>query len=307
MYTETCMTESAAGIVMSGVLNLNKPSGVTSRDVVDGVERLLRKYKVGHAGTLDPLASGVLVVCIGSATRLIDSVQRMPKIYRTVVRLGARSDTLDADGLVVDDDDPRVPDEQEIRRVLACMTGEILQIPPVYSAKKIQGNRSYHLARAGRPAELAPRLVRIDRIDLMNYSWPRLELEIACGGGTYVRSIARDVGEDLGCGGFVETLVRTRIGHFAIESAIDPKVLTPDSLQQYLRPSLEAVPDLPRVVLDQSQVIDVLHGRAVHVSSPPLLPEAEKEIALLDSSGRLIAIGHVNTEAKTIQPRKVLL
>ena len=119
--------------------------------------------------------------------------------------------------------------------------------------------------------------------------------------------IARDVGEALGCGGLVEALVRTRTGHFAIESAIDPTVLTPVSLQQYLRPALEAVPDLPRVVLDQSQVADVLHGRSIDVSGLPLLPDPEQEIALLDSSGRLIAIGQVNTQAETVQPRKVFL
>lgn len=299
------MTQSAGSIVCSGVLNLNKPSGVTSRDVVDQVGRILRKVKVGHAGTLDPLASGVLIVCIGSATRLIDHVQRMPKTYRTVVRLGARSDTLDADGKVVEVDHPRVPDEQDIQRVLAGMVGEISQLPPVYSAKKIQGKRSYDLARAGRPVELAPRMVRIDRIDLRNYSWPRLELEISCGGGTYIRSIARDVGEALDCGGLVEALVRTRIGHFAIESAIDPTVLTPVSLQHYLCPALEAVPDLPRVVLDPSQVADVLHGRSIDISGLLPLPYPEREVALLDSSGRLIAIGHVNTQAETVQPRKV--
>jgi tRNA pseudouridine55 synthase len=305
--TEERMIESAARIVLSGILNLNKPSGMTSRDVVDHVGRQLRGVKVGHAGTLDPLASGVLVVCISSATRLIDFVQRMPKTYRTVVRLGARSDTLDAEGEVIETDDPHLPDEQDVRRVVAGMVGEISQLPPVYSAKKIKGRRSYDLARAGRPVQLAPRLVRIDRIDLLNYSWPRLELEIACGGGTYIRSIARDVGEALGCGGLVETLVRTLIGHFTLETAIDPAVLSSDSLEQHIRPSLEAVPDLPRVVLDQSQVAEVLHGRTIEVSSLPLLPNPETEIALLDSCCRLIAIGHVSLQANKIQPRKVFL
>jgi tRNA pseudouridine55 synthase len=299
------MTELAASRVLSGVLNLDKPSGMTSRDVVDLVVRLLPGMKVGHAGTLDPLASGVLVVCIGSATRLIDGIQRMPKTYRTVVRLGARSDTLDADGEVVEDDDPHVPDEQYVRRVVASLVGEISQLPPVYSAKKIKGRRSYELARAGRQAELAPRLVRIDRIDLMTYSWPRLELEIACGGGTYIRSIARDVGETLGCGGLVEALIRTGIGHFTIESAIDPTVLSRDTLEHHLRPSLEAVYGLPRLALDQPQIANVLHGRTIDVSSLPLLPDADREIALLDSGGRLIAIGHVNTQSKTVHPRKV--
>ena len=191
---------------LRGILNVNKPSGPTSRDVVNRVARILRRVKVGHAGTLDPLASGVLIVCIGSATRLIEFVQRMPKTYRTVIRLGARSDTLDADGRVTEVEQPRIPDEGEVRRAVACQVGEISQVPPDYSALKVQGRRAHDLARSGQAVDLAPRTVRIDRIELVAYSWPRLELEIDCGGGTYIRSIARDVGEALGCGGLVEVL-----------------------------------------------------------------------------------------------------
>src|SRR4051812_7138067 len=193
-----------------GVLNLNKPPGATSRDVVNRVVQLERKLKVGHAGTLDPLATGVLVVCVGAATRLIENVQRMPKVYRTVVRLGARSDTLDADGRVTEVEHPEVPDEGGIRAAMADQVGRIAQRPPAFSALKVEGRRAYDLARAGRDVDLAPRPVRIDRIDLLAYAWPRLELEIACGSGTYIRSIARDVGEALGCGGLVDVLVRTR-------------------------------------------------------------------------------------------------
>jgi tRNA pseudouridine55 synthase len=301
------MSNKAAIAVVNGILNLDKPSGVTSRDVVDCVARLRRGTKVGHAGTLDPLASGVLVVCVGSATRLIDWVQRMPKTYRAVVRLGARSDTLDADGQVVEVENPTVPTEEEVRRAIASQVGEILQLPPIYSALKIKGQRSYDLARAGRPVDLAPRLVRINRIDLVNFAWPRLELEIDCGTGTYVRSIARDLGETWGCGGLIETLVRTRIGPFTLETATNPASLTQLSLAQDLRPPLDAVPDLPRIVLDQSQVEQVLQGRAVNAASVSSLQSTHQEVALLSLDGRLIAIAHADALQQTVQPRKALL
>ena len=202
----------------SGVLNLNKPGGMTSRDVVDLVSRPLRKakVKVGHAGTLDPLATGVLVVCVGSATRLIEYVQRMPKAYRTVVLLGARSDTLDADGKVEAVEDPPIPTEAEVRSALLTQVGTISQMPPQFSALKVEGKRAYDLAREGQAVELAARPVRIDQVELISYAWPRLELQVDCGSGTYIRSIARDIGEILGCGGLVEVLTRTRIGPFRL-------------------------------------------------------------------------------------------
>src|SRR4051812_836312 len=177
--------------VYCGLLNLNKPIGVTSRDVVDRVSRPLRKVKVGHAGTLDPLASGVLVVCVGAATRLIEYVQRQTKTYRTVVRLGARSDTHDADGLVTPVDGASDPGLDAVRAAIATQVGTIPQKPPEYSALKVEGRRAYDLARAGQSVDLAARPVTIHRVDLLGYEWPRLELEVECEGGTYVRSIAR--------------------------------------------------------------------------------------------------------------------
>ncbi len=221
---------------LSGLLNLNKPIGVTSRDVVDRVSRPLRKVKVGHAGTLDPLASGVLVVCVGPATRLIEYVQRMPKTYRAVVRLGATSDTLDADGTVVEAENPPVPTECQVREALASQVGTIEQLPPQYSALRVGGRRAYDLARAGREVELAPRPVEVHRIDLRLYEWPRIEVEVHCGSGTYIRSIARDVGEALGCGGLIEVLTRTAIGPFLLPDALDPEALTSETLPGLLRP-----------------------------------------------------------------------
>lgn len=288
-----------------GILNLNKPGGVTSRAVVDMVVRPLRGTKVGHAGTLDPLATGVLVVCVGAATRLIEYVQRMSKTYRTTVLLGARSDTLDADGRVVADESPRVPGEPEICKAIAAQVGTIAQVPPQYSALKVQGRRAYDLARAGNAVELAPRPVIISRIAVLAYTWPRLELEIDCGSGTYIRSIARDVGEALGCGGLVEVLTRTRIGPFTLDDALDPLVLSAGSISSRLRPTLEAVANLPRLSLSPDQIEAIGQGRALTADQfGGAVPAGE--VALLDPDGALIAIAEGFAESGRVEPRRVL-
>lgn len=285
-----------------GVLNFNKPTGMTSRAVVDRVVRAWRRVKVGHAGTLDPLATGVLVVCVGAATRLIEHVQRMPKTYRTVVRLDAQSNTLDADGLIRGLPDAPIPDESAIRAALAVQVGTIFQRPPAFSALKIGGRRAYDLARAGRAVEPEPRPVRIDRIDLLSYAWPWVELEIECGGGTYIRSIARDLGEALGCGGLVEVLTRTRIGPFNITDAINPETLTPETLPGHLRSAVETVAGLPRIMLTAEQVARVGSGQALPLAGLPA-----GEIALLGPDGRLVAIAEADVPAGLVHPRRVLV
>jgi tRNA pseudouridine55 synthase len=290
---------------VKGVLNINKPPGMSSRAVVDRLALLLPRGKIGHAGTLDPLASGVLIVCLGSATRLVEYLQRMAKTYRAVIRLGARSDTLDADGRVEDVENPRIPEECDVRRVLAEQVGEIHQLPPEYSALKVMGKRAYKLARGGRDVALRPRIVRVDRVELVAYHWPHLELEIDCGGGTYIRSIARDVGDELGCGGLIDSLVRTRIGPFGIEDAVDPLNLTPASLQSHLLPLLAAVPDLPVITLRASQVAAVVQGRVLAADDLWLQSVPQGEIALLDHDRRLVAIAQGEGQKRSVHPRKV--
>ena len=291
---------------LSGVLNLEKPRGMTSRGVVDLISRPLRKVKVGHAGTLDPLASGVLVVCIGSATRLIEYVQRMPKSYRTVVRLGARSDTLDADGRIEIDPAPRVPAEADVRIALEAQVGTIDQVPPRFSALKVEGRRAYDLARAGRAVELRARPVRIDRVELISYAWPLLELQVDCGSGTYIRSIARDVGDLLGCGGLVEVLVRTRIGPFLRADAIDPTGLAIDAILDRLRPTEAALGDLPRLRLSADQVEAVGLGKGLTASEVEGASGLEGEAGLIGPDGTLIAVAEVDAKLGTIRPRRVL-
>ena len=306
------MPDASSNLQPNGLLVLNKPGGMTSRDVVDLVSRPLRRVKVGHAGTLDPLASGVLVVAVGRATRLIEQVQRMPKSYRAVVRLGARSDTLDADGRIepdaglAADPDRTPPSVDAVRAALAAQVGLIDQIPPQFSALKVAGKRAYDLARAGESAPLAARPVRIDRVELLRYEWPQLEIHVDCGSGTYIRSIARDVGEALGVGGLIDVLVRTRIGPFRLEDAVDPSGQPIDALLTHLRPTADALGDLPRLVLDAAQVARTRGGLPLdsnRVAGAKGLPPGE--VGLLGPDGALVALAEVQPTG-AIQPRKVL-
>ena len=199
---------------MFGFLNLNKPAGVTSRDVVNQVQRLVRPEKVGHAGTLDPLATGVLVVCVGRATRLTEYVQRMPKHYSATFLFGRQSDTEDIDGQVIELADPPQPKRDQIEATLPKFLGEIQQVPPAYSALKVEGRRAYDLARRGEDVQLAARPVVIYELRIVAYEYPELRLDIVCGSGTYVRSLGRNIARTVGTQAVMSALVRTAIGNF---------------------------------------------------------------------------------------------
>ncbi|MFO0955849.1 MAG: tRNA pseudouridine(55) synthase TruB [Isosphaeraceae bacterium] len=293
---------------LRGFLNLNKPQGITSRDVVDLIARPLRrrKIKAGHAGTLDPLATGVLVVALGAATRLVSYVQAQAKTYRAVVRLGATSSSDDADGAITETPNPPIPTRQAVIAALQSQVGTILQQPPIVSALKVEGRRAYDLARKGEAIDLAPRPVRIDRIECLAYEWPILNIEVDCGSGTYIRSIARDVGQALGCGGLIERLERTRIGPFRIEEAADPRMITPDSLPALLQPMARALQDFPTCRLDPEQAKRVSRGQSLAIDRLEGGPLEPGEVGLLGADGELIAIGEVSPGRETIQPRKVL-
>jgi tRNA pseudouridine55 synthase len=224
---------------LNGFLVVDKPSGLTSRDAVNRVQRRFpRKTNIGHTGTLDPLATGVLVLCVGTACKLADRVQAMPKTYVARFRLGATSTTDDADGTVTPTEATMVL-EDRVRTELAKFVGVIDQVPPQVSAIKVEGTRAYASARRGQTVSLTARPVRVDAIRVHGYAWPFIDIEIDCGKGTYVRSIARDLGRALGCGGLVESLRRTRVGPFTAEQGIGPdsdgetmrnRVIPPDRL-----------------------------------------------------------------------------
>jgi tRNA pseudouridine55 synthase len=289
--------------VWHGLLVLDKPGGITSRDAVDRAQRWFpHGTRIGHTGTLDPLATGVLVLCVGVATRLTEYVQRMTKTYRTRVRLGARSDTDDADGTVTPLPVERPPDREAVERVLAPFVGELEQVPPAFSAAKVTGRRAYDLARRGHEVALEPRRVQIHRINLLAYEYPWLELEVVCGKGTYIRSLARDLGERLGCGGLVETLRRTSIGPFAVGDALTLEADAATARARLL-PVAAAVADLPRVRLDANGAGRLRQGQQVAADAAP--PGAE-ECAVFDEGGALVAVCRVDPASGLLHPEKVL-
>jgi tRNA pseudouridine55 synthase len=271
---------------MHGFLNLNKPAGMTSRQVVDRTERLMGTNRVGHAGTLDPLATGVLVVGVGAATRLIQYVQRMPKSYRGTFLLGRQSPTEDLEGDVTALQDPPVPTPEQVAAAAGRFVGRIRQRPPAYSALKVHGRRAYQLARQGRPVELSPREVTIHRLAVARYEYPELVLEVECSSGTYIRSLGRDLAESLGTAAVMSALERTAVGGFLIEQAADPRSLTAESCAARLEPLVRAVTMLPTVVLSAEEVVRIGHGLRIRKDDVP----AGQEIAAVDAAGRLAAI-----------------
>lgn len=247
----------------AALLNVNKPPGITSRDAVNRLQRLVRPAKVGHAGTLDPLASGVLVIAVGGATRLIEFVQQMPKRYRATFLLGRSSTTEDIEGEVTLLPDAREPARDELTAGASQLTGEILQRPPAYSALKVGGRRAYQLARRGDTPELAPRPITIHQFEIVRYEYPEFDAEIVCSSGTYVRSLGRDLAESLGTAAVMSALVRTAVGGFRLEDAWNLDQIAADNLEQALLPASRAVEQLPRYDLSETETQAVRHGRTI--------------------------------------------
>jgi tRNA pseudouridine55 synthase len=287
---------------LHGLLVIDKPTGLTSRQAVNQASHWLpRRTRLGHTGTLDPLATGVLVLCVGVATRLADYVQRLTKMYHAVIRLGAQSDTDDADGTVTPVNVARPPTADEVASALNRFVGEIDQVPPKFSATRVMGRRAYDLSRRGKEIDLQPRRVRVDRIDLLDYSYPQLEIAVTCGKGTYIRSQARDLGLALGCGGLITALRRTQVGPFTADNALslDADATTARSA---LRPLADALVALPRVAITDAEVERLRHGLAIDCAESP----AESgELAVFDTAGRLVAVARIDA-SRQLQPIKVL-
>ena len=301
-----------------GVLNLLKPEGITSRDLVNRVQRLVKPAKVGHAGTLDPMATGVLLVCVGPATKLISLLQEGSKTYRTEFTLGMSSDTDDATGKISVPETPIEPCQlAEIVQHLEAMIGNILQVPPDFSAVHVNGQRAYALARRGESVELNAKAVRIDEIKVLDYSWPRLELEITCGSGTYIRSIARDLGLQLGCGALMSRLERTRVGNFSVTESLPDDQITAATIQERVLPAVEIVAGLPAFDCSADDVGHLICGRMVRLDrsrmrttnvakdSKDVIPGDVVALTRADFSD-LLALA-VMTEDFQLQPRTVFI
>jgi tRNA pseudouridine55 synthase len=294
------ITMSASPV--NGLLVLDKPVGPTSRMAVDrALAWFPRKTRIGHTGTLDPLASGVLVLCIGNATRLAQYVQDMDKSYIADVIFGARSGTDDAEGPIEPAQVAVLPDGNAVAKALATFVGRIEQVPPAFSAAKVTGRRAYELARRGTVVELAPRNVRIDDIRLLEFECPRARIEVQCGKGTYIRSLARDLGERLGCGAYLASLRRTRVGPFTPENAV-PSDADAETAFRLLLPPTVAVAGLPRITLPLDEIYRLRRGQAV--PSPTALP-VSGDVAVFDPQNALAAIAVAAASGQILRPTKV--
>jgi tRNA pseudouridine55 synthase len=291
---------------MDGILNFNKAQGWTSHDVVAYVRRQVGQKRVGHAGTLDPLATGVLLVCLGQATRLSEYLMASDKVYLARVHLGVTTDTYDAEGQVSGTSDVRV-DEAALQAALRRFTGEIDQVPPMYSALKQGGQRLYRLARQGVHVERPPRKVRIEAISLRQLSWPELTLEIHCSSGTYIRSLAHDLGQTLGCGAHLSGLVRLASGSFRVEQAVNAseieRAVVEGRLVELLHPLDAALQAMPAVSLDAKTTQRVRYGQSV---SLPLSPgQVAPTCRAYDDTGQLLAVMVYRAGAGNWRPEKV--
>ncbi len=293
---------------VAGILNLDKPKELTSHDVVARVRRLVGHRQVGHAGTLDPMATGVLVVCLGKATRLIEYLADHRKIYRATVRFGTVTDTWDAEGQVVESHNSDEVTLEVIERALPSFRGVIEQTPPMYSALKRGGQPLYKLARKGLTVEREPRRVEIHDLRIMDWRPPELFLWIECSKGTYVRALAYDLGRAVGVGGYLSALTRLAVGGFRLEEAISLEALeagNPSGLwQRHILPLQAALGNMPGcTITDESTIQRISRGQEVALD----LPEGAQLGYACDGEQRLLAILKRRNQDGLWQPDKVLI
>jgi tRNA pseudouridine55 synthase len=276
---------------ISGVLVVDKPVGMTSHDVVQAIRNGTGLRRAGHTGTLDPRASGVLVILVGPAVRLSEYVSASDKRYQAIIRLGAKTDTFDADGKFTQSSQPINITEQQFEEVLKTFIGEIEQTPPPYSAVKVQGRKAYEMARKGEEVELAPRKITVYHLEVLEWAPPEVVIDVHCSSGTYVRSLANDLGEKLGCGAYLVGLRRTKSGRFSLRDAVPLRKLQ-EAFQagnwyQYLIPAAEALGDWPAIELNPDEVEDVRHGHRVRAEAdtPP-----GKRVRGVSTQGELVAL-----------------
>ncbi len=283
----------------SGLLVIDKPVGPTSHDVIARVRRAAGTRRVGHAGTLDPLASGVLLVCVGGATRLVEYLVGLDKVYETTIRLGQTTTTYDAEGEVTAEH-PVTAGEADILAALPAFRGIIRQRVPSYSAVKRDGRPLYERARRGETIELPEREVMIHALELMAYEPPHLTLRVACSSGTYIRSLAHDLGAALGCGGHVAALRRTAVNHFTLDDAVVLDELTPENVAARLLPLEAIIAHLPRAEFDEAAAAELGFGRRVPAAAGSLTGDT----AAFGPDGRFLGI--VAVEEGSWRPKKMM-
>ena len=290
--------------VVSGVLVVDKPVGLTSHDVVQIIRRGTGIRRAGHTGTLDPRASGVLVVLVGPAVRLSEYVSASDKRYQATIRLGASTDTYDAEGTILSTTSVEDVTEERFDEMLQTFVGEIIQVPPPYSAVKVKGRKAYEMAREGEEVTLEPRTIQVYSLEVLEWSPPEAVIDVYCSSGTYVRSLANDLGKALGTGAHLVGLRRTKSGRFTLRDAVPLRRLQESfnagEWYRFLIPAAEALADWPMVELDADQVELIRHGHRIPIET------GQKGWARgVSQQGDLVALLEVDDETGEWQPRKV--
>jgi tRNA pseudouridine55 synthase len=271
---------------MFGVLPIDKPAGLTSRGVCNQIERFVRPEKVGHTGTLDPLATGVLLLAIGRAARLVEFSHGHSKEYRADFQLGLRSPTLDVDSEVEPIETLHIPTRADLEREVAKWLGSVKQVPPKYSAINLGGRRAYDLARKGRAFELAPREIEIHSIEILGYEYPYMSLRIDCGTGTYVRSLGSDIARGVGSDAVMCRLVRTRIGPVGLNDCVPLQAAgTPEQVMSALLPPQILIANIRQIRLDADQCAQIRHGIPLQLAG-----QTADKLVGLDAQDRLVTV-----------------
>jgi tRNA pseudouridine55 synthase len=292
----------------NGILNLHKSVGMTSHDVVARVRKLLHQRRVGHAGTLDPLASGVLPICVGLGTRVAEYLSESGKEYRATLVFGVETETYDSEGAITQQASVDALELADLLPLLTRFTGPQQQMPPLYSAIKIQGQAAYKRVRAGENITLEARPIEIFCLTVVDWQKPVLVLDVSCSKGTYIRSLAHDLGQAAGCGAHLGGLVRTRSGPYRLDKSITLEELaaacTQDTLADHLQPADTALANYPALHLDDETALRVRHGNAF---SCPVADPQPSLARVYDPAGLFLAIAEWDTGSNRWHPKKVFL
>ncbi len=291
-----------------GIINIYKERGFTSHDVVAKLRGILKQKKIGHTGTLDPEAEGVLPVCLGKGTKLCDLLTDRDKIYETVLLLGQSTDTQDTTGAVMERSEVSVLEEQ-VKEAIMSFVGEYAQVPPMYSALKVNGQKLCDLARAGKEVERKPRQVRIHQIEILDMDLPRVRMSVSCSKGTYIRTLCHDIGEKLGCHGCMERLLRTRSGMFCLERSVTlsevEKLRDEGRLDEIIQSVDEVFKGLASVTLKEESQKLGYNGNPFKKSDVEQESEALGEVRVYDQEGRFIGIYRYDQERHSYRPVKM--
>ena len=294
---------------INGILNIDKPANYTSMDVVRTVKRLTGAKKVGHAGTLDPLATGVLPICIGQATRLVDHMVSGGKIYQGDITLGVTTDSFDSDGNIIFTQDASGVTKSDFESALQKFVGELEQLPPMYSAIKYQGKRLYQLARQGINIERDPRKVNVFRLCTIDWAPPIAKIEVECGRGFYIRALAHDIGQELQCGAHLSKLIRLKGGSFELASSISLTKLETlafsGSWIDFLAPPDAGAKDLPSIVIDNNAEKMLTNGQSIPARLSEITTEHLESRRVYSTDGRFLAIVRYDRPLSHWKPTKV--